>query len=317
LKIRRHSAGLEFLTNLPLKAANVNLASGVNATDALRVQLRIVGLMPTFEAGDWVFGTATPINIVSTDVTYDFKALATADVNGSYDSWLLTSNKAVNYTNLQKEGIALANESQEYELPIRVNDVLSLGAVTLDLSYNQNLIDVTGVSSQLSGLDYNIVNGKILLAWSNTTPVSLQPNDVLVTVKVKAKDAITSSADLFSVSGNSEFADESGKVVYFSSLKVNSIETDSRTYGINVYPNPFKNNVEIDYNLIEAGKVTLVIYNSVGQKMNVLVDENKAAGNYKFNLNTSDLPSGVYTCEILINGKTSDYQKVIKLVKTK
>ena len=230
------------------------------------------------------FGTATPINVVSTDATYNFKALATGDVNGSYDGLGLTSNKAVNYSNLQKEGVVLANSSQEYELPIRVNDVLTLGAVTLDLSYNQNLIDVTGVSSQLSGLDYNIVNGKILLAWSNTTPVSLQPNDVLLTVKVKAKDAITSSTDLFSVSENSEFADETGKVVYFSSLKVSSIETDARTYGINVYPNPFKNNVEIDYNLIETGKVTLALYNSVGQRINVLVDESKAAGNYKFKL---------------------------------
>jgi hypothetical protein len=304
-----------FFNALQTLAANVNIASGVNATDALLVQLRIVGRVNSFAAGDWV-STPTSATAIGANIpNKDISVLATGDVNRSYP--IQTGYKAVAYTNLQKDGITMTNTGQEFELPIRVNDVLSLGAVTLDLSYNRNLIDVIGLTSPLSGFEYNIINGKVMIAWSNTSAVSLQANDILFTLKVKAKEELTASADLFSYGNNTEFADENGRILSFSTLKVNSIATDAKNYGINVYPNPFKNNVEFDYNLVEEGSVKLYLYNALGQRMDVLVDEYKTAGNYKFNLNTSELQSGVYSCEIIINGKTSNFQKVIKLVKTK
>ncbi len=316
LRIKLYSIGMITLDPLPLIAADPNKSNSVNSTDALLVQLRTVGLISQFTAGDWVFNglNVGPYNGIGT-INKNIKALATGDVNRSYVPTI--GSKAVAYTDLQKEGIKVANKSQEFELPIRVNDVLNLGAVTLDLAFNQNLIDVTSVTSPLKGFEYKISNGKIMIAWANTEPVSLQINDVLLTLKVKAKDELNSSADLISFGDNSEFADESANVVAFSTLKVNSIVTDANAYGINIYPNPFKNSAEIDYNLIESGSVKLVIYNAVGQRMEVLVDEYKTEGNYKYNLNTSDFPSGVYSCEIIINGKSSNFVKTIKLVKTK
>jgi len=304
------------LSGLPLVAANPNLSTplpGVNATDALLLQLRIVGLVNQFAAGDWVFGLNTVT--VSGNTTYNFNALATGDVNKSYVPAI--GYKSIVYTNLQKEGITMANNSQEIELPIRVNDVFSLGAVTLDLSYNNSLVDVTGLTSQLSGFEYNIMNGKVMLAWSNTTPVTLSANDALVTLKVKAKGSITASDDIFGFGNNSEFADGDGTILNFNNLKVSSLETGAKDYGFSIYPNPFTSNTEIDYTMIESGNVKIALYNVVGQKMEVLTDESKAAGNYKFNFNASELPVGVYSCEIIINGQTSDYVKVVKLVKTK
>ena len=320
LLIKLHTTGT-YLTNLPLVAANVNLSGGsfpVNSTDALLVQLRIVGLVSSFTAGDWVFGNNPFTNSGNIPVTTgatakNLIALATGDVNGSYIP--TTGAKSIAYTNLQKDGIILANNSQEIEVPVRVNDVLSLGAVTLDMNYNKNLVEVTGLTSQLNDLKYNIVNGKVLVAWADVNPVSLQANDVLFTLKVRVKDAIKSNTDLFSYGDNTEFADGNGQTVQFSSLKVSSIQTDANNNSISVYPNPFKGNAEINYNLVSSGSVRITLYNALGQRINVLVDEYKDAGNYKFNLNTSDLPSGVYSCEIIVNGETSKYNKVIKLVK--
>ncbi len=318
LYIKRHSAVIPgaTLTGLALKAGDVNMSGYDNATDALKLQLRLVGLVSSFEATDWVFDitNTSTITYTGTPMVKDIKALATGDVNKSF---IPGTAKAIEYTNLQKEGISLVNNSQEFEMPIRVNDVLSLGAVTLELNFNQSLIDVRSITSPLSGFEYKISNGKLMLAWANTTAVKLNANDVLLTLKVKAKDVLTSTAELFSYANTTEFADENGKVLDFSSLKTNSIATDATAYGISVYPNPFKNNAEIDYNVIEGANVKLVIYNAVGQRMEVLVDEYKTAGNYTFNLNTSNFTSGVYSCEIIINGKTSNFQKVIKLVKTK
>ena len=312
LLIKLHAISSPLLTGLPLLAADVNLSSIANATDALLVQLRTVGRVGSFAAGNWVFGSS-PITI-SANTTYNFVALATGDVNKSYVPEV--GYKAVVYTNLQKEGVVQTN-GQEIEIPIRVNDAFSLGAVTLDLSYDQTLVDVSDITSQLSGFEYKISNGKIMLAWANSVPVSLQANDVLLTLKVIAKSAINISSDIFSMSDKTEFADGNGNILGFNLLKVNSIQSDTKTNDISIYPNPFQNNTEINYNLIEAGNVNISLYNVVGQRTEILVNEFKNIGNYKISLNTSDIPSGVYSCEIIINGQTSDYKKVIKLVRTK
>ena len=310
LKIKRHVASLETLTGLALTAANVNLASGVNSTDALLVQLRTAGLVGSFAAGNWVYSGTSASSAATRNIT----ALATGDVNKSYVPAITA--KAATYTNLQKEGVISANNAQLIELPIRVSDVLSLGAVTLDLAYNNSLVDVMEVTSQLNGFEYNINNGKITVVWSDINAVSLQANDAIVTLKVRAKEAISSTSDIFSFGNNTEFADANGNVINFNGLKVNGIESDSRSNDISVYPNPFKNNTEVIYNMVESGSVRIALYNAVGQRMEVLVDEYKTAGNYNYSLNTSDIPSGVYSCEIIINGETSKYKKVIKLVKT-
>jgi len=303
------------LTDLPLKAGDVNLSSSVNSTDALLLQLRSVGLINTFDAGNWVYANTSSISVPALgEVSNDIQALCTGDVNASYP--ILTSSKSESFTNLQKEEVVQVNNSQEIEIPIRVNDMLSLGAVSLNLSYNQSLVEVTEVTSKLEGINYNIVNGKVMVAWSNVSPVTLQNNDILLTLKVKAKDAISSSDNIFSYGDNTEFADGNGRIVHFSALKVNALETNTNNNGISVYPNPYRDNAVVDYTLVESGSVKLSIYNSVGQRLNVLVDEYKSAGNYKLNLNTLDLPNGIYSCEIIINGETSKYKKVIKLVKT-
>jgi hypothetical protein len=294
------------------------MSGAYNATDALLVQLRNVGLVASFAAGDWVFGNTDPnatlsVNVVSGPNTFNLAALSTGDVNHSYVP--NTGAKSVEYTNLVKDGTIIANSVQEIEVPVRVNDVLSLGAVTLELAYNSSLIDVTGLTSQLSGIEYKISNGIVRIAWADVNAVSLQTNDILFTLKVKAKDGISSSANVFSYTDKTEFADASGNVVNISGLKVSNIVTDNNTNSISVYPNPFKSNADISYTIVESGSVRITLYNAVGQKLSVLVDESKDAGAYKFNLNTSELPTGVYSCEIIVNGKTSKYNKVVKLVK--
>ena len=306
------------LSALQTKAGDVNLSNATNATDALLVQLRNVGLVNTFAAGDWTFGNSNANSSLTYTVTtgdniFDIAALCTGDVNGS--NVPETGAKAVQYTSLVKEGTIIANSVQEIEVPVRVNDVLTLGAVTLELSYNSSLVDVTGLTSQLAGLEYNISNGVVRIAWADVNAVNLQANDVLFTLKVRAKDAISASTNVFSYTDKTEFANATGEVVSFSGLKVSSIVADNNTNSISVYPNPFRSNAEISYNIVESGSVRITLYNAVGQRLSVLVDESKDAGTYKFNLNTSDLPSGVYSCEIIVNGKTSKYNKVVKLVK--
>lgn len=60
------------------------------------------------------------------------------------------------------------------------------------------------------------------------------------------------------------------------------------------FPNPFNPSTNISYQLSITCNVKLVIYNSFGQVMKVLVNEQQGPGIYQFNFNANDLASGVY-----------------------
>lgn len=60
------------------------------------------------------------------------------------------------------------------------------------------------------------------------------------------------------------------------------------------YPNPFNPTTSITYQLPRNAHVKLVVYNSLGQVVNTLVDQNKSHGKYIVDFNASNLPSGLY-----------------------
>lgn len=62
------------------------------------------------------------------------------------------------------------------------------------------------------------------------------------------------------------------------------------------YPNPFNPETTIEYGIPTDQHVELVIYNILGQKVTVLVDEKQSAGRYKVSFNETrfGLASGVY-----------------------
>lgn len=60
------------------------------------------------------------------------------------------------------------------------------------------------------------------------------------------------------------------------------------------YPNPFNPSTKITYDIKEAGNVRIELYNTLGQKIKVLLNENQSAGSHEVTLNASDLTSGVY-----------------------
>ena len=64
------------------------------------------------------------------------------------------------------------------------------------------------------------------------------------------------------------------------------------------YPNPFNPTTTIRYQLPVTSFVELIIYNLNGQKIKTLISEQQSAGNYRFDLNAKDCPSGIYICQL-------------------
>jgi hypothetical protein len=82
------------------------------------------------------------------------------------------------------------------------------------------------------------------------------------------------------------------------------------------YPNPFNPSTTIQYRIPTSSKVTIKIYNLLGQNIATLVNEQKQAGSYSVEWNAANVPSGVYfyrTEAVTANTRFVDVKKMILL----
>jgi hypothetical protein len=76
------------------------------------------------------------------------------------------------------------------------------------------------------------------------------------------------------------------------------------------YPNPFNPTTTIKYEIPGESNVKLVLINSLGETVKQLVNEIKGAGTYEYQINGTDLSSGVYFYQL----QTGDYQEMKKMI---
>ncbi len=87
--------------------------------------------------------------------------------------------------------------------------------------------------------------------------------------------------------------------------------TPSTGATLQAYPNPFKQNNTIVFNIEQAGHVYLSVFDLTGKEVAVLVNGNLQAGGHRARLEPRRLPAGLYTLKLVHNGKIT----TTKLVK--
>ena len=83
--------------------------------------------------------------------------------------------------------------------------------------------------------------------------------------------------------------------------------------GLKIVPNPFKNNVLIEYNLQTGAQVEATIVDLTGRQIATLCNEKQDAGNHQYNFNAGayNASAGVYFLRLVINGNSTN-AKLIK-----
>lgn len=73
------------------------------------------------------------------------------------------------------------------------------------------------------------------------------------------------------------------------------------------YPNPANSLTTISYKVPNEGRIYLQIYNTAGQLMTTLCNENNKAGCHKINYSTSKLLPGIYICKLSFVSNTTAF----------
>ncbi len=83
-------------------------------------------------------------------------------------------------------------------------------------------------------------------------------------------------------------------------------------YRINsVYPNPFNMTTKIVFELAKTGHATLEIFNSVGQKVQTLLDGYCQAGRHTYIFRANELSSGFYMLRLKVNGVVDAHRLIL------
>jgi hypothetical protein len=103
--------------------------------------------------------------------------------------------------------------------------------------------------------------------------------------------------------------DFDGSYNYSREIEVEVIGPKKYYLGQN-YPNPFNPITNINYKIPVKGFVTLKIYNTLGEEVATLVNEEKSAGSYVVQWDGGKLPSEMYIYRLVV-GKYQESKKLM------
>ncbi len=84
----------------------------------------------------------------------------------------------------------------------------------------------------------------------------------------------------------------------------------------NIHPNPFKNRIMIEYNLLKSTAMSIKIYNVLGREVRTLVNQHQTPGAYSSVWDGKDnsrisVPNGIYVCQLKTSNDVQHRQLIL------
>ncbi|MEI7663440.1 MAG: T9SS type A sorting domain-containing protein, partial [Bacteroidota bacterium] len=317
LVVELNIAGQYTFNSLESRTADVNATNTISALDALFILERTVGAITSYPIGEWVIRD-TSVTLTGVPKLVNIMALCSGDVNGSY---VPVGFKESTSLSRVEDGILTIPVGEPFNYNIRSNKEADLGAMTLFMSYDKDRFEVVDILNKPDGMKYQIKDGKIAIAWSNTNAMIVHPDDMVLSLSMRVKDKITEPVPVFVINGGSEFADVKAKPYDDLALKMADVITPdgAKELTLTNYPNPFANTTTIYYTLPEPGHARLVMTDMLGNTISTLVDKQERAGAYTVTVNPAGLnmAPGVYLYKLIFDSETDTSVKVNKMVFTR
>lgn len=221
--------------------------------------------------------------------------------------WKAAPAMELNYTD-----VIVAGKGTEVTIPVSLDQFADLGAMSIGLTYRKDLIEVIATSYGQDNAMINHEEGSVRLGWASLDGQQFEADAPVVLLTVRVLADIDASVRLFELTGYTELVDRNLNTVEGVNFKSFSLTTDAAqatgSFAATNYPNPFNAQTTISYTLPEAGNVSLIIYNKMGQVVKTMVKDYQNAGLHQVMVNSTDLNGpGVYYYKLEVKGGSSDY----------
>ena len=292
IKIQNHILGkVPFDQPYKYLAADVNESKSISNQDILEIRRLILGKVDKFSTGkSWrTFDQNYPLSMTNWTETPEFvmadagatsvnlKGVKVGDVDlnakANFNGGAI-EQRTVGTLSFRAEDAQLV-AGQTIEIPVRAKDFTNISGYQMTIDFNQNAMDFAGMkpgalnlTSEDFGTDH-VSEGILTTIWDEANGVTVANNEVLFTLVFNAKAdvslssvmtanskltsamAVNSTNDVLDV--NLEFTTNTGVVAS------GQFELMQNT------PNPFSSVTNIKFNLPEAGKAQLTVYDVTGK----------------------------------------------------
>lgn len=227
---------------------------------------------------------------------------SSGDVNGSYqptksgDQWMGSEF----FTEYQLvKGAAR-------EIGIYTSRLTGMAGMHLVLEIPSGLT-LNRVGSELDNLNYTISNNMLRITWLDLDGggISFSPEAPLFNLEVSATETATEGAACaFRLLPESHLISRSGEIISGASLVLPSVSiTQGVTTSATAYPNPFREQVNIAYQLESEAQVVIRLFDQAGRLAGEIENTHQvAAGSYQAIFDGNSLAPGMYHYTFSVNG---------------
>jgi hypothetical protein len=242
-------------------------------------------------------------NVIDTKVEYDFP----------------TQSIEVNVPNISVQAGNLV------ELPVKVKtNGIELSSLQFGFEYNDTLLEFKGVTSSAGAMKWiTYINpNDSEIDWGGFDPTNntntLKDGDNVVTLQFLALQPqnLWEASPLYTTrkfAGNTTSKDLTLTPTN-GILQVLKMEGGEILNGNNmeVYPNPYQDEVTITFKVEETTNATLSVYDMVGRKLVTILDTQIPNGIYNYTEDLGQLEPGVYIVKLTVENGVPSFKKIVK-----
>ncbi|MDO9512757.1 MAG: T9SS type A sorting domain-containing protein [Bacteroidales bacterium] len=293
-----HLLNIAPLNGVALLAADVNADGAVTWADYTAITVGYFLAGTPFSAGPWEFPTTTFVAGGKTGT--NLGGTSTGDVNGSFQP------------NLTKQGMALLNETngtlevrslENIEIPVYAANSMMISGMGLVFEYNTKAFEITDIRSDLSDLQFNILNGQVRISWNDLTAhgISCFNNEALITIAGRTTAEFSNDNSIgLNIGIESHVIDVSGRLIEgfkFSTPAIGWKENANLSHII--YPNPATQLATLEINSFTNTTCNIELYNLQGAKVLILNNQYLQEGINSIDIQLGQLRQGRYIYKII------------------